>query len=129
MTAAALSASARDRGALPALGFCFDRGFPPALVTEFAELEAQPHRWPDAGYDHTMSTDELSFGQKGYPSCHSFAFTTFASRSMASAPVLTRAWRHPSGMPATGWCDGSRAPVHFTSCRASQAGAPASTMP
>src|SRR5580704_10125910 len=76
-----------------------------------------------------MSTDELSFDQRGLPSCHLFVFTTFPSRSMASAPVLTRARRHPSGMPAAGWCDGSWTPVHFTPCRASQAGAPASTTP
>jgi 5,10-methylenetetrahydromethanopterin reductase len=40
-TASALSLSTRDRRPPPALGFCFDRGFPPALVTEFARrLEA-----------------------------------------------------------------------------------------
>src|ERR1700722_1302589 len=58
-------------------------------------------RESDPGYDHIMSTDELSFDREVYPSCHLFVFTTFPSRSMASAPVLTRAWRHPSGMPAT----------------------------
>src|ERR1700730_12044600 len=86
-------------------------------------------RESDPGYDHIMSTDELSFDREACPSCHLFVFTTFPSRSMASAPVLTRAWRHPSGMPATGWCGGSRAPVHSTSCKASKVGAPASTMP